>query len=463
MSEAQASHPAPSVYRRGDPLDIPLIDHHLSIHLLFPRLTSAIKWVLPKLHQDWTTGADGSISSGLVDGNVSEISRIKNPLLWKSLVEVVIHMLLLLGSSRVIEKHHQNGSLDSSISIQTPAMRNLGMFLRPSINHTRHASNMTTSKRRLHFDAIKTRLWLYSKIIALASATVIVPKLYEELKRRRERQHQMRLQEERQHSMYVYPSSRNATNDNNQYTTPRERQQATIHRRATDRKSRLQTLLSDLIIGTVDVFLPPLKLISYISYLWGMSPTPDLGMRLVGWDYASIAESSTEPSTDSGQQYHRHANFHYGNRRLLVEEALRTVSAIIPPRDVGGAIDLATTQTQNRDNSISLNADEIQTVPERHPARRGSWFRKRALSFIGVVEENNHKTNDDLRCNLNCSKCGVKNPTVPYMASCGHCYCYICLRMAITDDLYFQCLECGKPINSSGRVDFNDSCKQSNG
>ena len=53
---------------------------------------------------------------------------------------------------------------------------------------------------------------------------------------------------------------------------------------------------------------------------------------------------------------------------------------------------------------------------------------------------------------LSCSMCHVENPTVPYIASpCGHCYCYLCLRMAVTDDLQFRCVDCGKSIVASGR------------
>ena len=52
MAEAA---PPPS-YHRGDPLDIPLIDHHLLVHMLCPRITSAIRYAFPQLYLDWTTG-----------------------------------------------------------------------------------------------------------------------------------------------------------------------------------------------------------------------------------------------------------------------------------------------------------------------------------------------------------------------------------------------------------------------
>lgn len=84
-------------------------------------------------------------------------------------------------------------------------------------------------------------------------------------------------------------------------------------------------------------------------------------------------------------------------------------------------------------------------------------MRKRILSFVGVVEDdesNNGATNTlskEGRHSLTCSLCHVVNPAIPYIASCGHCYCYICLRVAVTDNLSFHCVDCGKAIISSGR------------
>jgi len=52
---------------------------------------------------------------------------------------------------------------------------------------------------------------------------------------------------------------------------------------------------------------------------------------------------------------------------------------------------------------------------------------------------------------LPCSMCHAAPPTVPYIASCGHCYCYLCLRTAVTDNLRFSCVECEKLIVSSRR------------
>lgn len=84
---------------------------------------------------------------------------------------------------------------------------------------------------------------------------------------------------------------------------------------------------------------------------------------------------------------------------------------------------------------------------------------------MGVVEEEEVETSSDNAANViasdkkryttqttsSCSLCHMDNPTVPYIASCGHCYCYMCLRMAVTDDIGFCCVDCGRSIASSGR------------
>ena len=106
----------------------------------------------------------------------------------------------------------------------------------------------------------------------------------------------------------------------------------------------------------------------------------------------------------------------------------------------------------------------MNSVARRTVGNRNSWIRKRYLSFMGIAEEEggNLCENDDApssvsdaaearRYSLTCSMCHVENPAVPYIASCGHCYCYMCLRMAVTDDLTFRCVDCGQKIVSSSR------------
>ena len=105
-----------------------------------------------------------------------------------------------------------------------------------------------------------------------------------------------------------------------------------------------------------DVCIPPLRLVTYIAYLWGMGMgtrsnsyihAPFLSMQIAGWEYVSSSSDGLNDNDDDGsntivnnsgqqqqqqQRHQRHVNYQYGNRRLLVEEALRTASMVIPPR-----------------------------------------------------------------------------------------------------------------------------------
>ncbi|KAL7528719.1 hypothetical protein ACHAXR_003050 [Thalassiosira sp. AJA248-18] len=529
----------PVSYHRGDPLDIPLIDGHLLTHLLLPRITSAIKLAFPRVYLDWTTGATASGSfAATVTANINNGSNnnasassvaadarapnneTKNTLVWKRIVEGLLRTFLLLGSCHHFYKRNSSRGGDDGILVSTPAMQSLGMFLRPSIPKKRHSLNEQTTNINMQ-NAIQSRLQAYGKIISLVLATVIVPSLYEELKHRRQmqledRDRQLRLDDIRREFRSSMGGSERQQQQQQQ-SLQRQSQHSTVQQRAQKRKSILKSLLADMILGVGDVLLPPLRLINYISYLWGVCSTPNLGMVLAGWEYASVANPSSDGGNRhpndhqsspaalqggsvGGERYQRHANFQYGNRRLLVEEALRTVSTILPPRvsdradggggargsvagsratvvgaprarlrinerggngvgeGIGGAQRMSSVDaTSNGSNRVGedqqLRGGTLSRLAQTTVGNNNGWMRKRFLSFMGVAEDENVDTTllDERRYSLTCSMCHVENPTVPYIASCGHCYCYLCLRLAVTDDLSFRCVDCGKSIVNSGR------------
>ena len=360
-------------------------------------------------------------------------------------------------------------------------MQSLGMLLRPST---------ITSKGRIH---------QYTKILALLTATTILPALYKELKIYRtkqleEKERLLRYNEIRNEvrtSMQMMGGSggdsQSSRNSERQHQAPQPTSSyQIIQHRAIHRKRHMLSYLTDTILGLSDVCIPPLRLVTYLSYLWGMANnnmnTPYLGMKLVGWEYAAAANTADNDgqatASNNGQSRHqRHANFQYGNRRLMVEEALRTVSMVVPPRTA-----TAVNNDNNNDNDTGImaennarqensNADyrmnESNEVARQTTAsgtasssrrRRHSWIRNRFLSFMGITEDDNNNPSssatdatDKRRYTLTCSKCHTINPSIPYIANCGHCYCYICLRMAVTDDLGFNCLDCGQSIISSCR------------
>jgi len=467
-----SSSSSSSSFHRSDPLDIPLIDNHILSHLLLPRIISSIKLAFPKVYLDWTTGTTAtSQNNDNAESESSQIvsSLIKDSLFWKRLVENVLRLCLLLGSCRHIYNRNNSSGNNSDVQIKTPAMNSLGMFLQ------------TTSSK-----GNSSRYQQYTKIFALTLTTIIIPTIYKELKIYRmkqleEREYQLRFNEIRSELL----GSRNSIIQQQQQQQDRSTSsqlstlQNIIKQRAKQRQEYVISCITDCILGLSDIFIPPIRLINYLSYLWGIEScnSPQLGMRLVGWEYASSSVTGGGDSAEGGdtnggqqqQQQHRHANFQYANRRLLVEEALRTVSMVIPPRR--SIIDNNDTTTGTEDqqpNTSQLGNDRMNGNEERRrETRRGGWIRKRFLSFMGVTtdDDNNNTTTpssitdttttvdgNERRYTLTCSMCHVDNPSIPYIASCGHCYCYICLRMAVTDDLSFRCLDCGQTIVSSSRV-----------
>ena len=113
------------------------------------------------------------------------------------------------------------------------------------------------------------------------------------------------------------------------------------------------------------------------------------------------------------------------------------------------------THTLRLDDLHAKTNERLSSTVQRTAGKKRGWMRKRFLSFMGVVgedDDNEHTLHDDeRRYSLTCSMCHVENPTIPYIASCGHCYCYLCLCTAVTDDLSFRCVDCGEWIVSSGR------------
>jgi hypothetical protein len=464
-----------SQHHRGDPLDIPLIDHHLLTQLLLPRLISAIRVAFPQRQKDWTTD-----------------SR-------KRILEGVFRTCLMLGSSRHIisyvarqrrRRHDVNSDIDSSgninygkvgqtprvvnhdVYVTTPAMQSLGISIRPASSSDGAGGSIIQQ---------------YGKVIALIIATVILPICYEELKHRREkhldeRDQHFRLEEIRREfrsSMMqgVNNTSTSAHNNTAQETASDDndireieqqphhyQQQHLLNKHAMKRKSFVSALFTDSILGMGEVIYPPLKLASYLMYLWGMCSTPDLGMRMAGWDYCRIDPSSSalelgEPPSHDGESshhYQRHANFQYGHRRLMVEEALRAATMILPPRTYnagfGGAA-AAATGNAVVETPLSTNgrSNDLVVAPQNSRMARFGTLRKRLLSFLGIVDESNNDFAEVTNSfDTLCSLCNTI-PAVPYTASCGHYYCYICLRMAVTDDLNFRCKCCGQQISSACR------------
>ena len=393
-------------YHRGDPLDIPLIDHHILTQLLLPRVVSAIRYTFPQVHLDWTTGS-GSNHGEVVTGGSYDT------LFWKRILEGILRMCLILGSChRIISysarrrrldftssgngkySHGEQRANNHEVYVATPAMQSFGISIRSGSS-----------------DGGGSIIQQYGKVMALILATVIVPSCYEELRHRRarqldERDQRLRLEEIRREfrsSMLHGTSVTYRAGDHSSTSIERRQQQEQhlllLHQRAHERKSFLSSLIADTILGMGEVLYPPLQLFNYLMYLWGMCSTPDLAMRVAGWEYCHDPCSSVVLSTRNGgdgrdnsnsiiaydnhgeavehQQPHggsfhqRHANFQYGHRRLLVEEALRAASLILPPRpnNAGSSVDAGGTAVDTVNSPQRANRRI-----NRRPGEERSWM-----------------------------------------------------------------------------------------
>ncbi len=339
----------------------------------------------------------------------------------------------------------------------TPAMKSSGMFLRP-VEASKKGSAKPHLQPRKPLSSIHSALqhfqssvvWPYGRILALAAVTVIIPAMHREIKiwrenhlERREREWRLRnlrrferdfrsnygdlgsgrdsdgVQRQPQSAEQLQSSSRLESTATRQNPS----QAQLLRSRSMRRKSHIISTVTETILGFSDVVLPPLSLINYLSYLWGFNNMPDLGMRLCGWEYASVHDfeeyigrgnaSTIGGNTGHGslggahdfggmQQYQRHANFQYGNRRLMVEEFLRTVSAVAPPRREGNGLDGSiNAETVGRDDR-NVGSDARRTTStdaaasaiarstsssSSSPSGKKGWFKDRFLSFMGVVEE----------------------------------------------------------------------------
>ena len=416
-------------YHRGDPLDIPLIDQHL-VHMLSPRITSAIRYAFPELYLDWTTGV-----------SADESTSRSAPFIRKRWVEMLLHMSVLLGSCQVRRRGGNSGSNNNEMNIYlaTPAMKNLGMILQSTSNSNQQPRS--------------SKIKVYAKIVALVLATAVIPALYEELKLRRQRQlerQETRLRITQLHEEFQTTPSTASRQPSLSPNQEQQNERSLIQQRAQKRKTRIQRLLVDSILGMSDILMPPLRLITYVSYLWGLCPTPNVGSSMIGMEYASVNDIHYSDSASQSilAPSQRHVNFQYGNRRLMVEEGLRTMATILPPRSNSHAQDAFVDRPSRNDDA---------TVTTQVTQRRRGWIRQRALSFMGVVEEADEaetQNTHDTHCALNCALCRSVPAMIPYITSCGHCYCYICLRMAVTEDPYYRCVICRKRIDTSSRLTF---------
>lgn len=269
-------------------------------------------------------------------------------------------------------------------NMHSPAMRNLNVSVRPG------PSSLTT-KAQSNSSHTKIRTYGYIAVACLLPAIHAIVKYRESS---------------------LQSSLQNSSSHENEVISQR--------RRAQTRQSRiLQKLLQ-----TASLFVPPLQLYYYISYMFQRKSyhSPSIAMNQNNLQYSSANATSTLETKD------RSINFLYAYRRILYEELMLTAGML--PIDVWKKIPESLTRiqkkTKNQFNSF------IQHTRMRLNGQHDSGCDRE----VG---------DEDLKCTI----CSAQPISIPYKSSCGHWACYTCLRLAISDNLNYRCETCGKRVTYS--------------
>ena len=190
-----------------------------------------------------------------------------------------------------------------------------------------------------------------------------------------------------------------------------------LRRRAAAR----QDWILQILLKTTALILPPLQLYHYITYLLQKQnrSSPSFSMNHNGLRYANTNATTTKQK--------RNINFSYAFRRMYFDELILTLGIL--PTDVW--------------SSLPRNMQLFY--------RRALVQMKSMLPMTGRRSELafSHLPIDDVRTTHACSICAMKPIVIPYKTSCGHVYCYACLRLAMSDNLNYKCAVCGRKVVSS--------------
>ncbi|CAM9596195.1 unnamed protein product [Discosporangium mesarthrocarpum] len=141
----------------------------------------------------------------------------------------------------------------------------------------------------------------------------------------------------------------------------------------------------------------------------------------------------------------RPINYHFLNRQLLWDHWAKMTVVLAPLVDwaaLGRAVSSATGRLRRRGRALgqALGVGLWQEPGQGGGAGRGGLVGGEGTGGAGGVETL-----------LPCSDCGAFPPTMPYLSTCGHMFCYHCLRSACSVDSRYSCPTCGDRFSSSKR------------
>ena len=205
--------------------------------------------------------------------------------------------------------------------------------------------------------------------------------------------------------------SRVLTNTNNDNLTIDEKRTLL----GLQRKAKVLTF----ILSISSRIVPPVQLYHHLKYILQRKNehSPVFSMNASGLSYDSM-------NSNISGIIERPVNFIYSNRRLWYDEIMLTLNLL--PIDVWKQLPKKTKIAMRQ---LIAQVRNILTWKKSRRKRNDSKIRR-----------------DDV---YKCAMCELKPIAIPYEASCGHVYCYVCLRMAISDNPKFRCSQCGQHVESS--------------
>lgn len=193
------------------------------------------------------------------------------------------------------------------------------------------------------------------------------------------------------------------------------------------RAATRQAKILKFILKIASLIVPPMRLYTYVTYLLQIksTATPSLAMNLSDLTYEG------SPTNKHGKD--RAINFQYAQRRVFFEEIILTLG-LLP-------IDVWKTLPQN--SMVYWKRIKVQLGNILGgKLRRGSEL---SSGDTGRVDNNAVCPSHEMPCAI----CNMRPIAIPYETSCGHFYCYTCLRLAASDEINLKCVICGEIINRS--------------
>jgi peroxin-2 len=185
---------------------------------------------------------------------------------------------------------------------------------------------------------------------------------------------------------------------------------------ALERLHKLLWLLNLLLFLRGGRYPSPLDRLLRMRLVQGSSNSTDTTTGAV----SGTAAAATGSRTADGA---RAINYGFLDRRLLLEHFTLAAAAAAPVLRAG----------------IALQRRAVLAL------------RRRAATRVPWLTAASSNTTASSGSSGGCCECGAQPPQQPYVTSCGHTFCYYCLKTACRESSEYVCPQCGDQFQSSAR------------